>query len=192
MICCIFFIQRRTVKGEKGFIIFTARKNTLQDVSAANLTLYAQNQVYSRRMLYLSLLIDSVRHCIRYVHIRVFYEPHFPVYKQNPITYTENYVSEKTHIFLYFTQCDVFHWLAQKITHHWTGITDIILKISNCKDCYDFVNPFFHILTIFNKKATTYKNMSLRFSVNSLEYTHFWTLVLKTILILINFFFNDI
>ena len=72
------------MKGEKGVIIFTARKNALQDVG---LSLHAQNQVYSRRMLYISLLTNSVRLC-KYANIKVFYEPHFPVYRQNPRTYT--------------------------------------------------------------------------------------------------------
>ena len=43
------------------------------------------------------------------INIKVFPEPHFPIYGQNPGTYTQKYVSEKTHIFPYFTQSDVFH-----------------------------------------------------------------------------------
>ena len=66
-------------------------------------------QIHWRRMLYLSLPIDSVGHCIRYANVKVFSEPHFPVYGQNARTYTGKYVSEKTRIFTYFTQCDVFH-----------------------------------------------------------------------------------
>ena len=57
-------------------------------------------QVYWKRMLYLSLPIDSVGHCIRYENIKVFPEPHFPIYGQNPRKYKRNYVS---HIFPYFT-----------------------------------------------------------------------------------------
>ena len=37
---------------------------------------------------------------------------------QNPKTYTGKYVSEKTSIFAYFTQCDVFYLLAQKRTQY--------------------------------------------------------------------------
>ena len=75
-------------------------------------------QVQRRRMLYLSLPIDSVGHCIRYANIKVFCEPNIPVCGQNPRTYMGKYVSEKTHIFACFTQCDIFHLLAQKLTHH--------------------------------------------------------------------------
>ena len=53
-----------------------------------------------------------------------------------------------------------------------------------------FVISFFRILTIFNKKPTTFKNISLRFSVNSWKYVHFWILVFMTILILIKFPFQ--
>ena len=36
----------------------------------------------------------------------------FPVYVQNPRTYTRKYTSEKNRKFAYFTQCDIFHLLA--------------------------------------------------------------------------------
>ena len=45
-------------------------------------------------------------------------------------------------------------------------------------------------MTIFNSKATTYKNIPLRFSINSLKYAQLGTLVLKTILVLIKFPFQ--
>ena len=66
-------------------------------------------------MLYLTLPIDSVGHCIRYTNIKVFSKPNFPVYGQNPTTYTGKYVSEKIRIFAYFTQCDVFYLLAKNV-----------------------------------------------------------------------------
>ena len=93
-------------------------------------------QVHWRRMLYLSLPIDSVGQRIRYGNIKVFTEPHFSIYGQNPRTYTQKYVSQKTRMFPYFTESDVFHWLAQKITHHWTSSIDIMLKINNCKEIF--------------------------------------------------------
>ena len=40
------------------------------------------------------------------------------------------------------------------------------------------------------KKPTTFKNMFRQFSINSSKYVHFWTQVLKTILILIKFPFQ--
>ena len=48
----------------------------------------------------------------------VFSEPNFPIYGQNPRTCTGKCVSEKTRICAHFTQCDVFHLLAQKRTHY--------------------------------------------------------------------------
>ena len=54
----------------------------------------------------------------------------------------------------------------------------------------DFVKLFFYIFAIFNKKATIFKNMSLRYSIKSWKYVHFWTLVLNTILILKKFPFQ--
>ena len=47
-----------------------------------------------------------------------------------------------------------------------------------------FSKSFFHILMIFNEKATTFKTMSLRLSMKSSKYVNFWTLVLNKILIL--------
>ena len=59
---------------------------------------------------------------MRYGNIKLFSEPNFAVYEQKPRVYTGKYVSEKTGIFAYFTQCIlpvylVFHLLAHKITH---------------------------------------------------------------------------
>ena len=93
-------------------------------------------QVHWRRMLYLSWPIDSVRHRISYANINVFSMPHFPIYGQNPRTYTQKYVSEKTRIFPCFTQSDIFLWLDQKTTHHWARVIDIILKTNNCKEVF--------------------------------------------------------
>ena len=55
-------------------------------------------QVHRRRILYLSLPIDSVGHSIRYGYgnIKVFSEPNFAVYRQNPRTYRENTYQRKT------------------------------------------------------------------------------------------------
>ena len=69
-------------------------------------------------MLYQSLAIYSVGHCIRYAYIKVFSEPNFLVYGQNPRTYTGKQVSEKNRIFANFTQCDAFLLLVRKTTHH--------------------------------------------------------------------------
>ena len=91
-------------------------------------------QVHWRWMLYLSLLIQSVRYCTRYANIKFFSQPHFPVYGQDPRADTGKYVSQKTRIFQSFTQSGVFHWLSQKITHDWTRAIDIIMRINNCKE----------------------------------------------------------
>ena len=94
-------------------------------------------QVYWRRMLYLSLQIDSLVHCIRYANIKVFYDPHFPVYGQNARRCGKIHIRENPYIPI-FTQCDVFHWLAQKTTHYWARIIDVILKIKNCIEVFSF------------------------------------------------------
>ena len=59
--------------------------------------------------MYLSLPIDSAGHCTRYANTKVFSEPHFPLIRQNPRTYTQKCVSEKTRIFPCFTQPEIFH-----------------------------------------------------------------------------------
>ena len=52
---------------------------------------------------------------------------------------------------------------------------DIILKINNCNEIFSWtivavsLSHFFHISATFNKKATTFKNISLQFSINKLE-----------------------
>ena len=50
-----------------------------------------------------------------------------------------------------------------------------------------FLSYFFISWRFLTKKLTSFTNMSLQFSINSSKYIHFWTLVLKTILILIKF-----
>ena len=123
-------------------------------------------QVHWRRTLYLSLPIDSAGHCVRYANIKGF---HWAIYA----TYIWKYVSDKTRILPYFTQSDVFHWLALRIIHHWTRTVDIRMKkkiIVNkflVKQLLRFCKVLFSFLTIFNKKATTFKKMSLRSSINS-------------------------
>ena len=52
-----------------------------------------------------------------YANIKVFSKPYFPVYGQNPRIYTGKCISEKTLIFAFFIQGDIFHLLAQKRTH---------------------------------------------------------------------------
>ena len=69
------------------------------------------------RMLYVSLTIESVGHCLRYANIKLFSEPNFPVYVQNLRALREN-TSQRKPVYLYFSQCDVFHLLAQKPTHY--------------------------------------------------------------------------
>ena len=86
------------------------------NLNCSNLILWYDNMILFDHEL--SLPIDSVWHCIRYGNIKVFSKPNFPVYGQNPRTYMRKYVSEKTYIFAYFTQCDLFHLLAQKCTHY--------------------------------------------------------------------------
>ena len=111
------------VYGKKRFLLATVQQ-----------VWYFMHRIFFlfwRSVLYLSLTKDSVAHCIRYANIMVSNKPIFPVYGHNPRTYTGKYVSEKTRVFAYFTQCNVCHLLAQKRKHYWTRITDIILQITN-------------------------------------------------------------
>ena len=80
------------------------------------------------RILYLSLPIDSDGHCIRNANVKVLSESNFPIYGHNPRTYIGKYVSEKTCTFAYFTQCYIFHLLAQKRTDYCTRIIDITVN----------------------------------------------------------------
>ena len=66
-------------------------------------------KVHWRRMLYLRLPIDSVGHGVRCANIKVFSEPHFPMYGQNPRISMQKYVTEKIRIFPYFTESDFIH-----------------------------------------------------------------------------------
>ena len=76
------------------------RKNVMEEVCAASLVLLAHNSASAtERNVGLRLAIDLGRHCIRHTRIKVFSDPHFPIYGQNPRTYTGKYVSEKTHKF---------------------------------------------------------------------------------------------
>ena len=117
-------------------------------------------QVHRKRMLYLSLPIDSVGHCIRYENIKVFSEPHFPIYGQNPRKYKRNYVS---HIFphiLLSLKC------FTKITHHWTRIIDILLKINNLKKFLFkiLLSYFFKSWQFLTKKPQLLRTYSFVFS----------------------------
>ena len=143
-----------------------------------------------RRILYLRLPIDSVRHYRRYANISIFSKPHFPMYGQNPRTYTQKYVSEKIRITPYFTQSDIFHWLSQTITHHWARIVDIMLKNNNCKEvCVAILlSNFFISWWFLTKKLQLLR--TCQFSISSSKHVHFLTLVLNTILILRKFHFQ--
>ena len=52
------------------------------------------------------------------------------------------------------------------------------------------LSHFSYLGRFFNKKTTTFKNMSLQFSLNSSKYVHSWTLAVNKILILIKFPFQ--
>ena len=92
-------------------------------------------QVQQRRMLYLSLPIDSdTAYCIRYGNIMGFSLPNFLVYGQDPRKNSGKYGSKETCIFLYFTHCDVSCLLTQKRTHFCTRI--IVLKITILREMF--------------------------------------------------------
>ena len=106
-----------------SFIVY-GKKRVLEDFCSTQCSKFGSSCTEfckcngERRILNLTLLKDSNGHCIRYTDTKVFSKPNFPAYEQNSRMYTGKYVSEKTRIFVYFTQCDVFHLLAQKRTHY--------------------------------------------------------------------------
>ena len=78
---------------------FGCKKNALEDVSAASLVLHAQNFASATEKNVVPKFtnrISSTRHKI--CKYKFFSEPNFPVYGQNPRTYTEKYLSEKTRL----------------------------------------------------------------------------------------------
>ena len=84
-------------------------------------------------MLYLSLPIDSVGHCVRYANRKVFSYPHFPYMDRMQGHTRENTYQRKpvySHILpslTYFTDYPrKLHIIEQ----------DIILKINNCKEVF--------------------------------------------------------
>ena len=96
----------------------------MEDVSAASLALHEQNFVNAAEKnivrKFASRLSFTLHKISKY---KGFLRAKFPVYGQNPRTYTgkhvpEKRVSEKTRIFAYFTECDAFHLLTQKRTHY--------------------------------------------------------------------------
>ena len=82
-------------------------------------------QVYWRRMLYLSLQIDSLVHCIRYANITVFSDPHFPAYGQNARLYGKIHIRENPYIPIFYPV-----WRISLIF--------VILKINNCIEVFSF------------------------------------------------------
>ena len=109
-------------------------KNALEDVIEASLALHAQGLASAAEKNTVPKFINRLSWTLHKIcKYKGFSEPNFSVYGQNPRTYMGKYVSEKTCILAYFTQCEVFTLLAQKFTHYWTRIIYIILKICNCK-----------------------------------------------------------
>ena len=94
------------------------------------------SQVHWRRMLYLSLPIDSVGDCIRYARFSL--SQVFPYMDRIQGHLRESTYQEKPVYSHFFTQSDAFHWLAQKITHHWTRKIYITLKINNWKEIFSY------------------------------------------------------
>ena len=91
-------------------LLVAARKNALQDVSVASLVLHAQNFESALEKNVVPKFINRLSWTLHKIcKYKVFSEPHFPTYGQNPRTYTGKYVSEKSRILPYFTQSDIFH-----------------------------------------------------------------------------------
>ena len=94
-VCSVLVPNKCTVTLPEMYTVTCSRKKMHCKISVQEVWHFMQRtlQVHWRRMLYLSLPIDSAGHCIRYANMKFFSEPHFPVYGQNPRTYTGKYVS---------------------------------------------------------------------------------------------------
>ena len=98
---------------------FWLQEKCLEDVSATSLVLHAQNFASAKEKNVAPKFTNRLGLTLhKYANIKVFSKPIFPVYGQNPRTYTRKYVSKKTSIFAYFTQREVFHLLSQKRTYY--------------------------------------------------------------------------
>ena len=85
--------------------------------SAGSLALHAQNLASATEKNVVPKFTNRLS-WTPHTNIKVFSKPNFPVYGQNPRTYTGKHVPEKTRIFAYFSQSEVFHLSAQKRTHY--------------------------------------------------------------------------
>ena len=98
---------------------FWLQEKCLDDVSATSLVLHAQNFANAKEKNVAPKFTNRLSLTLhKYANIKVFSKPNFPVHGQNPRTYTRKYLSKKTSIFAYYTQCEVFHLLSQKCTHY--------------------------------------------------------------------------
>ena len=100
-------------------IFLVPARNAQENVSVASLVLHAQYFASATKKNVVPVFTHRLSWTlVRQVNMNVFSEPNFSLYGQNPLTNTGKRVSEKTCRFAYFTQCDVFHLLAQKLTHY--------------------------------------------------------------------------
>ena len=97
-----------------------------EDVSVANFALHAQNFASATEK---NIVPKFTNRLSRTLHKICKYKGSL---RANFSGIWTKYVPEKTRTFAYFTQCGVFHLLAQKFKHYWTRIIAIILKITNC------------------------------------------------------------
>ena len=114
-----------------------ARKNALEDVSAASLALHAENFASATEKnvvpKFTNRLSWTLNKTCKYRGLLWAKSPR--IWAESK-TYTRKYVSEKTLILAYFTQCHAFQLLALKFTHHWIRQHNIILKVTNCKNFF--------------------------------------------------------
>ena len=94
-----------------------ARKNALEDCSAASLLLHAQNSASATETNAVTNFTNGlVGHWIRYAYIKVYFEPNFFVYGQNLRTYVGN-IYQRIPIYLHISSSvNIFHLLAQSYT----------------------------------------------------------------------------
>ena len=106
------------------------------------------------RMLYVSLTIESVGHCLRYANIKLFSEPNFPVYVQDLRALREN-TSQRKPVYLHFYPV----WRISLISPEtYTLLNEndryIILKIIICVEIFNLTIVVILLGNfVFNKKT---------------------------------------
>ena len=175
-------------------LLVATRKNALEDISAASLALHAQKFATASEKNFVPNFTNRFSGTLQKIWIwkykGVLYAKFCRIWTESK-DIGKIRIRKKLYIQIFYPL-----WPISLITRNWRRIIDIILEITNCKEVFSWtvaeilLSHFFISWQFLIKKRTTFKHTSLRFSINSSKYVHFWTLAIKTILILIRFLFQ--